>query len=660
MRTAELILAWIVDSRRATGLRRRSRSTVRRFLPADVSALRLADELEVRVLLASDFGDAPASYPVTIAQDGARHTISGPRLGGTVDAESDGIPSANADADGADEDGIVIGQLFAGQTGASVIVRPRNAPAGTMVDGWIDFNADGDWADVGEKVLNSVVVSNGLDQAWAFDVPASAVFGTTYSRFRISTAGGLNPTGAAANGEVEDYKVSIGVAAPVITAPAQGAPSIVDVTGTNRVTFQWTAAAQAVNYEIFVSSFNYQPKYEFHSATVSGTSYTPGVDFGAGNYRVWMRSVGVNNVKSAWSPARDFTVISKTTFLPLARLQNSARPTLNWNAALGAESYKIWISNLSTGQGKMIYQENIAQTSFTHTADMPLGLYRAWVQVVAAATTSAWSVPVDFQVAPSPVITAGQNSTFDRTPTFAWQPVLGAANYQFQLRNLSTNVTVLNETVTQTSFTPSSNLPDGPYRWWVRAASPQNVTSLWTVATDIYVGGRPDVLTPTGTTSNSTPTFTWRTVDGAVRYELFVARTTGGSPVINKTDNVSTSYTPATALAAGNYRIWVRAVAAGNVMSVWSTPVNFTIAASDGSSPANTESSDPQLASALQNELLMTNQPAPASELIDRNQETSHTDDATSEVDVIRPESVSGQESGYHVSDVFLKGQAST
>ena len=33
--------------------------------------------------LAFDFGDAPAPYPVTLAEDGARHDAIGPTLGTT-------------------------------------------------------------------------------------------------------------------------------------------------------------------------------------------------------------------------------------------------------------------------------------------------------------------------------------------------------------------------------------------------------------------------------------------------------------------------------------------------------------------------------------------------------------------------------------------------
>jgi hypothetical protein len=39
--------------------------------------------------------------------------------------------------------------------------------------------------------------------------PTSAVVGQTFARFRISTAGGLSPVGAAADGEVEDHEVWI-------------------------------------------------------------------------------------------------------------------------------------------------------------------------------------------------------------------------------------------------------------------------------------------------------------------------------------------------------------------------------------------------------------------------------------------------------------------
>src|SRR6185295_3009446 len=59
------------------------------------------------VLGTVDFGDAPDSYGTTLAAGGPFHTVvAGFSLGATEDSEADGQPSAGANGDGADEDGV--------------------------------------------------------------------------------------------------------------------------------------------------------------------------------------------------------------------------------------------------------------------------------------------------------------------------------------------------------------------------------------------------------------------------------------------------------------------------------------------------------------------------------------------------------------------------
>ena len=120
-----------------------------------------------------DFGDAPAPYPTTRAANGARHEIASPRLGATVDFENDGQPSAAADGDGLDEDGVAFGTLRAEQTGVLLTVNVQNAASGARLDGWIDFNADGDWNDAGEQVFGQLVFSG--ETILAFSVPAAPI-----------------------------------------------------------------------------------------------------------------------------------------------------------------------------------------------------------------------------------------------------------------------------------------------------------------------------------------------------------------------------------------------------------------------------------------------------------------------------------------------------
>ena len=176
---------------------------------------------DVTVNPLDDFGDAPAPYPTTLAEDGARHSDVGPRLGATRDEESDGLHSAAADADGSDEDGVLDtgGFLVVGDTGASVTINVQNASGGAKLDAWMDFNQDGDWDDAGEQILTDTAVING-DNPLTFSVPSSASVGTTYARVRLSTAGGLAVTGSAADGEVEDYEIEISAQADFGDAPS--------------------------------------------------------------------------------------------------------------------------------------------------------------------------------------------------------------------------------------------------------------------------------------------------------------------------------------------------------------------------------------------------------------------------------------------------------
>ena len=178
--------------------------------------------LEAKIMLASDFGDAPFPYPVTLAEGGPQHTVvAGPRLGvAVVDTEADGTHSAAADFDDthgstpADEDGVTFGTIQVGALQQMVTVNVQGA-AGEL-DAWIDFNRDGSWGGPGEQIFSSRNVGLG-DSNLVFDVPTYALAGTTYARFRISTNGDLGIGGLAADGEVEDYQVTIAPSAESLT-----------------------------------------------------------------------------------------------------------------------------------------------------------------------------------------------------------------------------------------------------------------------------------------------------------------------------------------------------------------------------------------------------------------------------------------------------------
>jgi CSLREA domain-containing protein len=168
-----------------------------------------------------DWGDAPdsaaaAGYPTLAVHNGARHQLRGPWLGGAddkPDAESDGQPHLQALGDDLspsgvedDEDGAVFPPLVVGQTNYVFLEVTTDATLEAYVDGWIDWNGDKTW-DASERFVGGMF-GNGVHHV-PVAVPAIAVPGSTFARVRVSSTGGLDPTGPAGSGEVEDHEVRL-------------------------------------------------------------------------------------------------------------------------------------------------------------------------------------------------------------------------------------------------------------------------------------------------------------------------------------------------------------------------------------------------------------------------------------------------------------------
>jgi|GEM_PF-2957264 len=160
-----------------------------------------------------DFGDAPdPTYPTLLANNGARHVIvPGMFLGALIDGEADGQPDATATGDDLanlpDEDGVAFtGPLYPG-TNANIVVI---ASVGGRLDAWVDFNGNGSWAEPVEQIFGApLLFLNPGPNPLTFPVPANAILGPTFARFRFSSNGGLTFTGQAPDGEVEDYEIVI-------------------------------------------------------------------------------------------------------------------------------------------------------------------------------------------------------------------------------------------------------------------------------------------------------------------------------------------------------------------------------------------------------------------------------------------------------------------
>lgn len=191
-----------------------------------------------------DLGDAPdpvgatlGRYPTLIASNGARHAPGSiVYLGASIDMELEGQPNGTATGDDAaqtdDENGVLLPAVLLQRFTSTVTVT---ASAVGKLDAWIDFDRDGVF-EADERIAASLPVVAGVNSV-ALVVPETAVGGASYARFRISSSGGLAPTGLAGDGEIEDYRVEIQTlprsSASVIDDPNVPGQKVLVVVGTN-------------------------------------------------------------------------------------------------------------------------------------------------------------------------------------------------------------------------------------------------------------------------------------------------------------------------------------------------------------------------------------------------------------------------------------------
>jgi hypothetical protein len=187
----------------------------------------------VRATSLWDFGDLPDDYSTLLDSNGARHlTTTGLRLGNSVDAESNGFPTVTATGDNSnyaigttnDEDGVVRqpglagGSNNGGWTNGFVSGGNGGRLDITITGGsgipqvFIDFDDGNGMVEVtlrnSSGTALSMPLAAGTHQVY-FDIPADTFDGVNElsipTRVRLSSAGGLTATGAAPDGEVEDY-----------------------------------------------------------------------------------------------------------------------------------------------------------------------------------------------------------------------------------------------------------------------------------------------------------------------------------------------------------------------------------------------------------------------------------------------------------------------
>jgi Zn-dependent metalloprotease len=261
---------------------------------------------------------------------------------------------------------------------------------------WIDYNGDDDFGDAGELVWSKAASTN-TPNSGTFTVPSGTVGGET--RMRVSMKYNGIPTSCEtfSYGEVEDYTINLGGAAPDTQAPtAPGSLSASNVTQTT-LTLSWNASTDNVGvtgYDVFQGSTNLG-SVTGTSANITGLSPATAYSFrvrahdAAGNNSGFSNTVNVttlsntvtyctsqgnntndeyidrvqlgsiNNLSGNNGGYADFTSISTSL---TKGSSNTITITPRWTGTVYREAYRVWIDYNQDGDfndsGEQVYSRS--------------------------------------------------------------------------------------------------------------------------------------------------------------------------------------------------------------------------------------------------------------------------------------------------------------
>ncbi|MCA9010517.1 MAG: hypothetical protein KDB01_12260, partial [Planctomycetaceae bacterium] len=344
-----------------------------------------------------------------------------------------------------------------------------------------------------------------------------------------------------------------------------------------RPTVSWTAVASAARYDVWVNQIGGNKGLVYRNQNVSGTSITFPDDLSLGTHRVWVRSVNAAGVAGPWSQPLSFNVATQANALAVLGTSLNSKPVLDWADIPNATSYDLRLINAESGT-VLASVSNLTTSQYAGLSALSPGRYRYFVRGNTATTKGQWSDGYDHTILSVPTLKS-VTATNTATPTLHWNAVEGATTYEVWLSALSTNhgaqrVAGVNST-NATSMPVPVNLPLGNYRYWVRAVDSQGKLTSWSSSADFRVQTSAKITGPVGTTNTPSPTFTWRPVTGAVRYDVWV-NDSSGKLYVRDQNVTGTSYTASRSFANGDYRVWVRPIGAtteGN----WSAATAFSV-----------------------------------------------------------------------------------
>lgn len=304
--------------------------------------------------------------------------------------------------------------------------------------------------------------------------------------------------------------------APVLSSPLEKATGIA-----TSPALLWSPSAGALTYRVQIAT-----RSNFSATVVdqSGltTTATSATGLAGSTLHYWRVAASNAQGTSAWSASWVFTTTAPapssppsapTLYFPRNGATGvSASPTLQWNAATGASSYRVQVSTTSAFTTTAVDRSSITTTS-TAVAGLASGTRYYWRASAAnSAGSGPWSIAWSFTTtgtAPltppsSPTLVTPENgaTAVSRTPTLQWSSATGATSYRVQVSTKPVFSALVNDqSGLPSTSTTATRLGVGTVYYWRVSATGPGGTSSWSTArsfktwgTRTSLDGRPRIL----------------------------------------------------------------------------------------------------------------------------------------------------------------------
>ena len=297
--------------------------------------------------------------------------------------------------------------------------------------------------------------------------------------------------------DCEGISTEIPVTMQVTSLPPNSPTNPTPVTGTTgqavlgtplRVAFTWQCTdpqGGVLNYDIYLSDnqslvTNADPSVLKAQSQNVASYISPALGYNKTYY--WRVKSRNSSSLTALGGVWNFTTIpiaAPVLIPPTINPVNTGKPIFQWNAVDGATLYNVQIANNPDFNSPIVNVANISTTEYTPATDLPEGtMYWRVAAIdaqgdVGAFSSSTSSNAIIIDVTPPPPVTLiaySPDPTNNQKPTLTWNASVGASLYHVQIASTSDFLApIFNGYVSETTYTPVSNLPEGKTWWRVSA-----------------------------------------------------------------------------------------------------------------------------------------------------------------------------------------------